>query len=131
MSSTSRYVIDAWAWVEYLDGTKKGAAIENYLKKDEVFTCLVTVAEVISKAHRKGMDSNEALSAISSLSRIAGLNALSAKETGVLHAAMKKSRPNFSLGDAFVLHTAKSLHCKVLTGDPDFNGLKEAMLIKY
>ena len=53
-----------------------------------------------------------------------------AKEVGVLHAEVKKKIPNFSLGDAFVLQTAKSLNAKVLTGDPDFRSIKEALMLR-
>ncbi len=127
---STKYVLDAWAWIEYLDGTENGAVIEEYFKKGEVLTNLVTVTEVISKVQRRGMDTNIALSAIGSISRIVGVNLLFAKETGILHAIIKKAKPNFSFGDAFVLNTARSFSCKVLTGDPDFKGLKEAIMVK-
>lgn len=42
---------------------------------------------------------------------------------------LKKSKLNFSLGDAFVLQSAKSVHAKVLTGDLDFEGVKEAEML--
>lgn len=125
-----RYVIDSWAWLEYLDGTKKGAEVEKYLKKGEIFTNIVTITEVISRVQRKGMDTDVALSAMGSLSQIVNLNVLFVKETGLLHATIKKNRTNFSFGDAFALNTAKSMHAKVITGDPDFSGLREAVLIK-
>ncbi len=131
MSLTStKYVIDAWAWLEYLDGTAAGTKIDEYLKKGEAFTNTVTIAEVVSRVQRRGMDANVALTAIGSLSRIVGINTLFAKEVGLLHAAMKKNRPNFSFGDSFALYTAKSIRAKVLTVDPDFKGLREAEMIK-
>ena len=125
----NRYVLDSWAWLEYLNGTEKGVEVEAYLRKGEIFTNIVAVTEIVSKTQRMGKDANVALSAIGSLSRIVNLNVIFAKETGVLHAAMKKTRPNFSLGDAFTLNTAKNLRCKVLAGDPDFKGLKEAIMV--
>ena len=43
---------------------------------------------------------------------------------------VKKKIPNFSLCDAFVLQTAKSNDARVLTGDPDFRGIKEALMLR-
>ncbi len=42
---------------------------------------------------------------------------------------MKRERTNFSLGDAFVLQMARKEGVKVLTGDRDFEGLKDAVMI--
>jgi predicted nucleic acid-binding protein len=52
-----------------------------------------------------------------------------ALEVGKLHSTVKRSHPNFSLADAFVLHAARSLKAKVLTGDPDFKGIDDAVLL--
>ena len=45
------YVIDAYAWIEYLIGSESGAKVHIILETEsrEIFTCAVTVAEVISK----------------------------------------------------------------------------------
>jgi predicted nucleic acid-binding protein len=37
---------------------------------------------------------------------------------------------DFGLADAYVLATARKLKSKILTGDPHFKGMKEAVLIK-
>ena len=47
-------------------------------------------------------------------------------EAGLLHARVRKGSPNFSLGDAFVLQLARKPRGKVMTGDPDFRGIREA-----
>lgn len=128
--SISRYVIDSWAWIEYLDGTEAGLKVRSKLEKSKIFTNSVSIAEVMSKAARTGKDPNVAMDAILSCSVIIKIDELVAKETGLLHAETKRLRPNFSLADAFALQTARRLHAKVLTGDPDFKGLKDAVMLK-
>jgi predicted nucleic acid-binding protein len=51
-----RYVIDAYAWIEYLIGSKAGEKVKTVLEGEDnvIYTCVVTVAEVISKTAREG-----------------------------------------------------------------------------
>ncbi len=128
--NTDRYVVDSWAWIEYLDGTGAGAKVKSYIEKGTAYTSVVSIAEIVSKAARSGKDPNIALSAILSSSKVVDCDSNFAKDAGLLHADMKRSRSNFSLADAFALHTARSLHAKVLTGDPDFKDIADAILIK-
>jgi predicted nucleic acid-binding protein len=62
-------------------------------------------------------------------SQIVSINEEISKEAGVLHAEMRKTEKDFGLADAYVLATAKRLKAKVLTGDPHFKSVGEAVLI--
>ncbi len=126
----SKYVIDAWAWMEYLDGSEAGNTAKANIEGGNSFTNIVTVAEVVSRVARREGDVDAAFNFIVSLSRIVTGDENFAKRAGLLHNQIKKSKHNFSFGDAFVLQTAKDLGAKVLTGDPDFDGIKEAEMLK-
>ena len=53
----SKYVIDSYAWIEYIDGTQTGRELQKLLEKnEEVYTSVITVAEVVSKAARRNKD---------------------------------------------------------------------------
>ena len=121
---------DSWVRIEYLEGSDIGRKVKEIIENEDIFTSMVTVAEVTSKMSRMGKDVNAVFSSITSLSKIIVGSPELAKEVGVLHSEVKKKIPNFSLGDAFVLQTAKSINAKVLTGDPDFDGIKEAVMFK-
>jgi len=124
----SKFVIDAYAWIAYLDGSNQ--KIKELMDQDrELYTNIVTVAEVISKTKRKNFDIDVAFEAIHSLSIIFNVNANLCKEVGLLHAQVRKEIKDFGLADAFVLLTAKKLNAKILTGDPHFKGFSEAILI--
>ena len=126
----ARYVVDSWAWMEYLDGSEAGRMAKSKIEDREAFTSAITIAEVVSRVSRKGSDADMAFNSIVSLSKIVYVDEEFAKKVGLLHSSIKKRVTNFSLADAFVLQTAKNLDAKVLTGDPDFKGIKDAEMLK-
>ena len=127
-----RYVIDAYAWVEYLIGSDVGAEVNEVIEKEnvEVYTCAVTVAEVISKVARDKQDIEKAFDILLSNSQILNADEELSKKTGLLHAEMRKTEKDFGLADAYVLATARQLKSKVLTRDAHFKNLKEAVMLK-
>jgi predicted nucleic acid-binding protein len=127
-----KYVIDAYAWIEYLIGSEAGKRVKTFLETEsnEIYTCAVTVAEVISKTAREGRDPETAYNIIVSDSHIIDIDEELSKEAGILHAKMRKTVRDFGLADAYVLAVARETNSKVLTGDPHFRRIKEAILIK-
>jgi predicted nucleic acid-binding protein len=130
-TTTTSYVIDSWAWIEYFRSTKHGLTAKGIIEGGgNVFTSALTISEVLSKFARMGMDVDDAYIAINTLSRIIEIDAVLARDAGILHSKIKKESPNFGLVDAFVLQTAMALGAKVLTGDPDFKGLRGVEMLK-
>ena len=128
----SKYIVDAWAWVEYLIGSERGARVKEILDEDgnEVYLCAITLAEVISKVAREGRNTQAAYAMLSGNSQIVNIDGKLSLEAGMLHFEMRKTSKDFGIADAYALATARKLKSKVLTGDPHFKGLKEAVLIK-
>ena len=128
----TRYVIDAYAWIEYLIGSDTGAKVYAILEKEtnETYTCAVTVAEVVSKVAREGKDIKVAYDVLLSNSKVINADEELSKDAGLVHAEVRKTEKDFGLADAYVLATARKLKSKVLTGDPHFKNMKEAILIK-
>lgn len=116
---TEKYVIDAYAWVEYLIGSDKG---------NKIYTCAVTLAEIINKTKREGRSIETVYEILTSNSNIVDADEEISKETGILHAMIRKTRKDFGLADAYVLTTARKTGSKILTGNPHFRGIKEAIL---
>jgi len=127
-----KYVVDAYAWIEYLIGSASGAKVNAVLEEEnsEVYTCAVTVAEVISKVAREGQDVEEAYDVLLSNSQVVNVDEALSKNAGLLHAEIRGTEKDFGLADAYVLATARKLRTKVLTGDLHFKNVKEAVLIK-
>jgi len=126
-------VVDAWAWIEYLIGSEFGKKLNDVLyesKSSEVYTCAITLGEVISKVAREGRDVEAAYTILLSNSQIININEELSKHAGLLHYEMRKTLKDFGLADAYVFATAKMLKAKILTGDAHFKDIKEAVLIK-
>lgn len=124
------YVVDSWAWIEYLEGSSKGARVRDIVEGgSDTLTHVVSIAEIVSRVERVGKDSQAAAARVASLSKLIAPSMADAVEAGALHAEMRKRRSNFSLADAFVLQAARSKAARVLTGDPDFKGINEAEVV--
>ena len=128
----NRYVVDAWAWVEYLIGSNYGVKLKEVLDEEgsEVYTCAITLAEVISKVAREGRDVQQAYAMLFTNSRIVNADEELSLQAGILHCEMRKTQKDFGLADVYVLATARKLNSKILTGDMHFKNVKNAVLIK-
>ena len=126
----SSYLLDASAWIEYLEGTPRGAAVERILMGagNEFFTTPVTIAEVISVALRKGLDENVAFAAVANV-KLIEMTRESAKTISIAHATMRKTIKKFSLSDATVLVAARAIDAKIITGDKDFSNITGIVMI--
>jgi len=128
----SKYVIDAYAWIEYLRGSRAGVKVKAVFEEEnnEAYTCAVTIAEVVSKTAREGQDVEVAYKILLNNSQVVNVDEEVSRRAGLLHAEMRRSEKDFGLADAYVLATARRLKSKVLTGDLHFRSVKEAHLIE-
>jgi predicted nucleic acid-binding protein len=125
-----RLVVDSWAWVEYLRGSETGRKVDARLvSTEDLWTSVVSLTEVVSKYRRERIAEQSAIDAIGSLSRFGIPSRDDAVEAGRIHAEVKPKSPNFGLADSFVLQLARKIGAKVLTGDSDFKGLRDAEYI--
>ena len=127
-----RYVVDAYAWIEYLIGSELGTKVKTILddESNEVFTCAVTVAEVVSKTIREGRNAETAYNILTGNSVIVDVDSEISRDAGTLHADVRKTKKDFGLSDAYVLAVSKITETKILTGDPHFEGIKNVIPIK-
>ena len=126
-----KIVLDTYAWIEFFNGSEAGKKVGNILnsKENEIFTSIITIAEMSSKLKRENLDAEKGYEIITNSSKIYFMNPELAKEAGLLHAEMKKKIKDFGMIDSIILSTARKLGAKIVTGDPHFKGFKEAILI--
>ena len=125
-----KYIIDSYAWIEYLDGSHKGDKVREVLAKDgEIYIIALTVSEVISRAKRKSKDTTIAYETIIMNSKIIDITPEMANDAGLFHAEIRKRIKDFGLVDSLMLIAAHKLGAKILTGDAHFKGFREAILI--
>jgi PIN domain nuclease of toxin-antitoxin system len=126
----SKYVIDAYAWIEYLDRSEAGGKVKALLEEnDETYTCALTIAEVVSKIARKGKNVKIAYDVLLSNSHIINIDEELSWQAGLLYFEMRKTLKDFGLAAAYALAMARRLKAKVLTGNPHFKSVREAVLI--
>ena len=126
-----RYLVDSYAWIEYLDGTSNGLKVKEILtKNNEIYTLSLTIAEIISRTKRMEKDVDIAYKAITLNSKIIQINQENAKKAGLFHAEIRKKIKDFGLVDSLILVVAKDLNARIVTGDKHFRGMKSILFIK-
>ncbi len=114
-----------------MDGTNRGARVREVIEDphNACTTSVVTLAEVVSKFIRRERDPKVALKALEDNSNVQAADLALGRLAGEVHAEEKKKVKDFGLADAFVLATARSKGSKVLSGDPHFKNVPEAVMI--
>jgi len=120
-------LIDSWTWIEYWSGGSKADAAAAYIDSSEAaVVSTINVAEVYHwiLLHYDVKIAEEKIETIRRRCFI-----IPVSEEIAIEAARIKHSAKFALADSFILATAKSVEAKVVTGDPDFTELKEAVYI--
>jgi predicted nucleic acid-binding protein len=132
-----RYVVDAYAWIEYFRASKPGEVAKEYIESEDAATPTIVVSEISRKLQREIELENETqegrlkrLEFIRATSQIVDLDFEIATEAGKIDLDMKKDVKGWGLADSIILCTARNAKAKVITGDEHFRGLEETVFIK-
>ncbi len=130
MTTNSKYVIDAYAWIEYILGSEKGVALKKIIagEQNKIFTLESTFAEIKEWCLRENYDFEIIYPKIRQNTYEVPLfldNWLAAAD---IKFEMRKTKKDFGLIDALLLAYQKRSGSVIVTGDPHFRGLKE---VKY
>ena len=131
--------IDTFAWLELIRDTPLAPLLRTTLEEaDETYTPSIVLAEVAGACHRSGMPDDlvsqelisirEASSIVPIDSRIAITAAHAFDE--LRSRARTRKLPLPGLADALILATAREGRTRLLTGDPHFQGLPEALWVQ-
>ena len=124
------YVIDSYAWVEYFRGTESGEKVRPFVERDSGATSTLTLAELKEKYLREKWPSfDEDLAFIMARTTLAPVDPQTAILAGEINHQRKKTKTNWGMADSIILATARNVSAKVVTGDPHFKDLPEAILI--
>jgi len=128
---TTRYVIDSSAWIELLEGTPRGDLVRGILadEQNDIFTSMLSVAEVVSVVERSGRSGRRAAEALESASVLVALDFTLAVSAGLIHAERRGQSMDFPYGDAAVVATAKTLRARIVTFDRHFEGQGDILFL--
>jgi len=131
-------IIDSWAWIEYFSGTKEGKIVAKYISESECYTPSIVLGEIAGKYLRENFPSSDVrkrLLFIIKVSNIINLDVELAIEGGLCWIELRdlaktKNLPKKpSLSDGIILAATRKINGKVITGDPHFKFLKEAIYL--
>lgn len=126
------YIIDAYAWIEYALGSKKGMVVRDIVENQEhrIYTNIVTFSELAAYCARHNKSFEELKRVILSLSIVYPIDVTFCEDAGNAYIQIRKERKHMGMIDVFVLLSARKLKGKVVTGDQDFKGLLDVVLLK-
>ena len=132
-----KYIIDAYAWIEYFKASKLGAIAREYIENEHSATPTIVISEISRKLQKEIMLGNETqegrlkrLEFIRATSRIVDLDFETAAEAGKINEDLKGKAKGWGLADSIILCTAKNFSGKVVTGDEHFRELEEIIFLK-
>ena len=119
----TRILFDTCAWIEYFEGSKEGGIARDYLEDQasEIFTSILTVAELSDAFHRAGVRTELRWQDIRDFlqfnSAIVALDVADMSSAGALKVDRRKRIKGFGLIDAITLQSSIKIGAKLLTND--------------
>lgn len=123
-------VIDSYAWIEYFRGSPSGNRARQFIEKGSSATASITLVEMQEKYLRERWTTFEVdLGFIATRTSVIPMDRELSISAGRINFENKKKIRNWGMADSIILATARILSAKVVTGDPHFKGMKEAVMI--
>ena len=120
-------LIDSWGWIEYWKGGKVAEDAAAYIEGDEEsFVSTINLAEVYLWV-AKSYDEATAGEKVATVER--RCHVLPVERDTVIEAAKIKKREKLGLADSLILASARQVGARVVTGDPDLNGLRDVVFL--
>ena len=134
MAKPSTYILDAFAFMAYLENEPGAERIEKILQdvkddKARAFISIINLGEIIYNTERRyGLaKAQDTLALIQKMP----VEILPADNQTVLAAAHIKANHPISYADAFVVVAAQKLDGIIMTGDPEFQDITELAQIEW
>lgn len=121
-------LLDTYAWVEFFNGTEKGARVKGILEKETCFTSAICLAELSEWIERENLNRARKMKEVKNLSSIIELDNETLELAGILKVEKRKKTKGFGMVDAIILATAKQYGLKIVTGDKHFKGENAILL---
>ncbi len=124
-------LLDTSAWIEFFQGTEKSRKVETALKSEEVFTSIITFAEIVNWCLKNNVqDKMKAyIQGIKNSSTILEVNEPITIIAGKLNYERKKTVKNWGMIDSIIVATAQIYSLRILTKDSQFNDLPNAEIL--
>ena len=118
------YLLDTWAWVDYLEGGESAQEVNDVLESDErCFTSVQSLAELSDLFHQNRLKIDMKWESVQQFIKIKKTDSLKvteeiAEKAGKIKAEEREEKPDFGLADAVILATARTQNLKLVSGEP-------------
>ncbi len=121
-SGDATFLIDTYAWVEYFIGSKRGEKVKKIIEDENnaILTPECCLAEIKGWAIRENVDFEELYSITRKVSDIQCI---------LTRDWLDVAKKGFGMMDALIIAQQKRMVCKVVSGDPHFEHLKDVIFI--
>lgn len=126
------HIVDTYAWIEYFIGSKKGerAAIIIDDPIEPLITLECCLAEIRGWTLRERQDFNEIYATVKCNSEILRVLTRMWIRAAEIRHEVRKTVPGIGLIDSLILAVQEEEHCKVLTGNPHFEGMRDVLFLE-
>ena len=135
-SMSYSFVIDTFAWVEYLIGSARGRTAKRYIETGKAGTPTIVLVELtkwflreVEAKRRTLIEMNNTFEFIRATTLSIDLDERLAKAAGEMHFVMKKRIQDWPMADSIVYASAKTEGATVITGDAHFKLLENVTLL--
>jgi len=119
------FVLDSWVWVEYWRGNR---TVKPWVEvRSPLFCSTITFAEAVRYFTSQGIDSATILLCLDDIR--ARSTVVPVDDTIAISAGYLKNREVEGISDAIILATARAGGHQVVTGDPHFREIEDAVYV--
>ena len=123
------FVLDSFAWIEYFLGSHKGEKVQGFIESKKCVTPTIVIAEISAKYSNDNKDFTDKLKFMKFNTKVIDLTDEIAELAGKIKTSQRKIKKYFGLADSIIYATALLHSAKVISGDPHFEDMKEAIMI--
>ena len=125
------YIVDTYAWVEYINGTSKALLLRKLLQniENKFITMECCISELAGFSFKKGIDFEKIYELIKANSIILPVLTKNWIVAAKIRHELRKKIANFGLIDSILVAKQEELNCKIISGDPHFKTLKNVVYI--
>src|SRR3989344_5719413 len=125
------YLIDTYAWVEYINGSNKANVLRNLFPNpnSKFITMECCVSELAGFCLKKDVNFGKILKVVKANSVVLPVLTKTWIEAAKIRFELRKEIQHFGLIDAILVSKQRELKCKIISGDTHFKGLKNVVYI--
>ena len=125
------YIVDSYAWIEYFIGSQKGTIVKSIIEegREVLITIECNIAELKGWCLRESVDFEELYTIVRANSEIHSIQTEDWLNAAQIRHEMRSTMRDFGMIDSILVAVQRKHNCKIITGDPHFQDIKDVLFI--